>query len=360
MVDPTGAKVDSSMLKPLLRALSVDMGIDLGTRNTLVCVRGRGITLCEPSVVAVRRNTDRVLRNGEAVGTLAQDMIGKAPGSISVIRPMKDGVIAEFEIATAMIRCFLRKANGRRSLVRPRLLVGVPLGITEVEKQAIYEAAQRAGAGRVYLVPEPTAAAVGAGLPIADPRGSMVVDIGGGTTEVAILSLADISVGESLRVAGDSLDEALAEYLKRSYGLLVGPRTAERVKIEIGAASNGAEQRTMEVKGRDSVSGLPRTVIVGSAEIREALSGPVELIAQTIVRTLGKVEPELAGDIALDGICLVGGGAMLRGLDGLLHEVTGLNVRIAEDPLRCVALGMNVFLENIDEWGETLESDHDR
>lgn len=347
------------ILNSLLGLFSLDMGIDLGTCNTLVCVRGQGIVLNEPSVVAVKKGTNRVLKNGNAVGLVAKEMIGKTPGTITAIRPLMDGVIADFDITEAMLAYFIRKVHGRRSFVMPRVVIAVPSGITAVEKRAVYNSAERAGARRVYLVPEPQAAAIGAGLPVAEPRASMMIDIGGGTTEVAILSLADICVCESIRVAGDDMDEAIINYLKRTYNLMIGQPMAERIKIEIGSASPLPEEQTMEVRGRDMISGLPRKTIIGSEEVREALKEPIGLIVEAAVRTLEKAEPELAADLSEDGICLAGGGALIRGLDTVLGQTTGLSVRVADDPLTCVARGTSVFLENLNDWKDTLESTED-
>jgi len=335
------------------------MGIDLGTCNTLVCVRGEGIVLNEPSVVAVKRGTNRVLKNGNAVGLVAKEMIGKTPGTITAIRPLMDGVIADFDITEAMLGYFIRKVHGRRWFVNPRVVIAVPSGITAVEKRAVYNSAERAGARRVYLVPEPKAAAIGAGLPVAEPRASMIIDIGGGTTEVAILSLADICVCESIRVAGDDMDEAIANYMKRTYNLMIGPQMAEKVKIEIGSAAELPEEMSMEVRGRDMISGLPRKAVISSEEVRESLKEPVGLIVEAVVRTLEKAEPELAADLVEDGIYLAGGGSLLRGLDAVLNQTTGLNVQVADDPLTCVARGTSIFLENLNEWKDTMESDED-
>jgi rod shape-determining protein MreB and related proteins len=343
----------------LLGLFSVDMGIDLGTCNTLVCVRGQGIVLNEPSVVAVKKGTNRVLKNGNAVGLVAKEMIGKTPGTITAVRPLMDGVIADFDITEAMLGYFIRKVHGRRSFVMPRVVIAVPSGITAVEKRAVYNSAERAGARRVYLVPEPMAAAIGAGLPVAEPRASMIIDIGGGTTEVAILSLADISTCESIRVAGDDMDEAIINYMKRTYNLMIGPQTAEQVKIQIGSATELENELTLEVRGRDMISGLPRKAPISSEEIREALKEPVGLIVEAAVRTLEKAEPELSADLVEDGICLAGGGALLRGLDQVLAQTTGLTVRIADDPLTCVARGTGIFLENLNDWKDTMESDED-
>lgn len=342
----------------LLGMFSVDMGIDLGTCNTLVCVKGEGIVLNEPSVVAVRKGTNQVLQNGNAVGLVAKEMLGKTPGSISAIRPLKDGVIADFDITEAMLGYFIRKVHGGR-LLRPRVVIAVPSGITAVEKRAVYGSAERAGARRVYLVEEPMAAGIGAGLPIAEARASMIVDIGGGTTEVAIMSLADISAKESIRVAGDDLDEAIIAHMKRTYNMQIGPQTAEALKIEIGSAANLDEELSMDVRGRDMISGLPRKTIVTSQEVREALREPISHILEAVTHTLERCEPELAADLVDNGIHMCGGGALLRGLDHVLADATGLDVRVVEDPLSCVARGTSVYLDNLSAWKETLESERD-
>lgn len=345
------------ILDSILGLFSLDIGIDLGTCNTLVCVRGEGIVLNEPSVVAVRKGTNIVLQNGNAVGIVAKEMLGKTPGSITAIRPLKDGVISDFEITEAMLSYFIRKVHGRRGLIRPRVVIAVPSGITAVEKRAVLDSAERAGGRKVYLVAEPKAAAMGAGLPFAEPTASMIVDIGGGTTEVAIMSLADISVRESVRVAGDDMDEAIINHLKRTYNLLVGELRSEKIKIEIGSASKLDKELTMEIGGRDTISGLPRKIVITSEEIREALKEPISSIIEAVTRTLERVEPELAADLIDNGMCLAGGGALLRGLDTVLSNATGLAVRIADDPLSCVARGTSVYLENLEEWKDTLESD---
>jgi len=338
---------------------SVDMGIDLGTCNTLVCVKGEGIVLNEPSVVAVRRGTNQVLRNGNAVGQVAKDMLGRTPGSISAIRPLKDGVIADFDITEAMLGYFIRKVHGRNRLVKPRVVVAVPSGITAVEKRAVYNSAERAGARRVYLVEEPMAAGIGAGLPIGEPTASMIVDIGGGTTEVAIMALADIAVVQSIRTAGDEMDAAIVAYLRRKYDIMIGLQTAEKIKIEIGSIMPMAEEVTKEVRGRDVVGGLPRKCMVSSEEIRDALEEPIDAITQCVMRTLENAEPELAADLVENGIYLAGGGALLRGLDERLTGATGLDVRLVDDPLSCVARGTSVYLENLSAWKDTMESDAD-
>ncbi len=347
------------ILDPILGLFSMDMGIDLGTCNTLVCVRGEGIVLNEPSVVAVKRGTNRVLQNGNAVGIVAKEMLGKTPGSISAIRPMKDGVIADFDITEAMLSYFIRKVHRRRSLVKPRVVIAVPSGITAVEKRAVLNSAERAGARRVYLVEEPMACGIGAELPIMEPTASMIADIGGGTTEVAIMSLADITVCESIRVAGDDMDEAIAAHMKRTYNLMIGEQTAERIKIEIGSAAPLEQEMTMEVRGRDMISGLPRKTMISSEEVREALKEPVGSIIDCVTRCLEQAEPELAADLVDRGVALAGGGALLRGMDTVLTNATGLDVRVVDDPLTAVARGTAVYLENIKLWKDTMESGED-
>lgn len=348
-------------LRRLTGLFSVDMGIDLGTCNTLVCVKGEGIVLNEPSVVAVRKGTNQVLdtANGKAVGVVAKEMLGRTPGSITAIRPLKDGVIADFDITEAMLEYFIRKVHGNRGLAHPRVVISIPSAITAVEKRAVFNSAERAGARRVYLVPEPKAAAIGANLPIFEPTASMIVDVGGGTTEVAVMSLADIATCTMLRVAGDDMDEAIINYMKRTYNLLIGPQTAEKIKIEIGSASPQEDDGAMEVKGRDMISGLPRRALIKAAEVREALKEPVGQIVDAVLQTLEHIEPELAADLVDNGIHAVGGGALLRGLDQVLSKATGLEVKVVEDPLTCVARGTSEYLDYLDEWRETLESDED-
>jgi len=344
----------------LLGMFSIDMGIDLGTCNTLVCVKGEGIVLNEPSVVAVKKGTNRVLQNGNAVGLVAKEMLGKTPGSITAIRPLKDGVISDFEITQAMLAYFIRRVHGRRHFIGPRVVIAIPSGITAVERRAVYDSAERAGARRVYLVDEPMAAAIGAGLPVIEPTASMIVDIGGGTTEVAIISLADISVCESVRVAGDDFDESIVSHMKKTYNMAIGEQMAERIKIEIGsAAASGNGEPTMEVRGRDLISGLPRKTTVTSEEIREAMQEPITQIIEAVKRTLELAEPELAADLVENGITMAGGSSLLRGLNTVLSNATGLDVKLAEDPLTCVARGTSVYLENLELWKETMESDAD-
>ena len=340
----------------LLGAFSVDMGIDLGTCNTLVAVRGQGIVLNEPSVVAVKKGTNQVLKNGQAVGWVAKEMLGKTPGSITAIRPLKDGVISDFEITEAMLNYFITKVTGRARFMGPRVVISIPSGITAVEKRAVFDSAERAGARRTYLLEEPIAAAIGAGLPFAEPTASMIVDIGGGTTEVAIMSLADIATCESVRVAGDDMDEAIMSYMKRTYNLMIGEQTAERIKIQIGSAAPTGEETEMEVRGRDMVSGLPRKTGITSGEIRDALQEPVTAIIEAVTRTLERAEPELSADLVENGITLAGGGSLLRGLPARVQQATGLEVTLAEDPLTCVARGTAIYLENIELWKDTLEN----
>ncbi len=347
------------MFNSLLGMFSVDMGIDLGTCNTLVCIKGEGIVLNEPSVVAVKKGTNRVLRDGTAVGIVAKEMLGKTPGSISAIRPLKDGVIADFDITEAMLGYFIRKVHGRRWLVHPRVVIAVPSGITAVEKRAVYNSAERAGARRVYLIEEPMAAGIGAGLPIGEATASMIVDIGGGTTEVAIMSLADIAVSNSLRVAGDEMDAAIIGHMRRKYELMIGQQTAEAIKIEIGSIAPLDKEISKDVRGRDLIGGLPRQVSIASDEIREALQEPVTQIVDCVIRTLESAEPELAADLVENGIHLAGGGALLRGLDRVISQATGLKTVVVDDPLSCVARGTAVYLENLKDWKETLESDED-
>jgi len=347
------------LLDNLLSWFSVDMGIDLGTCNTLVCVRGEGIVLNEPSVVAVRKGTNQVLNNGNAVGWVAKEMLGKTPGSITAIRPLKDGVISDFEITEAMLSYFIRKVNGKRPMIRPRVVIAVPSGITAVEKRAVLDSAERAGGRRIYLVEEPMAAGIGANLPIVEATASMIVDIGGGTTEVAIMSLADIAQCESIRVAGDDMDEAIINHMKKAYNLMIGEQMAERIKIEIGTAAEDSQQRSMEVRGRDMISGLPQKTVITSDEVRKALQEPVNAIIETVTRTLERTEPELAADLVDNGIVLCGGGAMLRGIDTIISQATGLDVRVADDAMTCVARGTSIYLEHLEEWKHTMDSDLD-
>ena len=343
----------------ILGMFSKDIGIDLGTCNTLVCVRGDGIVLSEPSVVAVRKGTNTVLMNGQAVGNAAKEMIGKTPGSIVAIRPLKDGVISDFDVAEAMIKYFVRKVHHRKALFRPRVAISIPSGITEVEKRAVVNSAERAGAREVFLIEEPVAAGIGAGLPIQDPVGSMIVDIGGGTTEMAVLSLGGMVTSTSLRIAGDEMDDAIMQYMKRTYNLLIGEQTAERIKIQIGSAYPLEQESTMEVKGRDLMAQLPRKIVISSEEIREALKEPIESIIASIKETLEKTPPELSSDLYDRGITLAGGGSLLRGVDKAIYKAVGIPVRIADDPMTCVAKGTGIILEHLDELKDSLESGED-
>ncbi|RFC47558.1 MAG: rod shape-determining protein MreB [Verrucomicrobia bacterium] len=327
----------------LFGIFSDDIGIDLGTANTLVNVKGHGIVLREPSVVAVQAGTNKVV----AVGDDAKRMLGRTPGSIVAIRPLRDGVIADFEVTEAMLRHFIRKVSHGRALIRPRIVVAVPSGITEVEKRAVQESARNAGAREVFLIEEPMAAAIGVGLPVQDASGNMIVDIGGGTTEVALISLSGIVYSRSVRVAGDELDEAIALYLKRAYNLMVGERTAEEIKIRIGSAYPQGKEASMEVKGRDLVAGLPKTIKITSQEIREAMLDPLNTIIDSVRVTLERCPPELSADLVDRGLVLAGGGALLRGLDKLLSEETGLPVHVAEDPLSAVAEGCGKVLNEL-------------
>ena len=340
----------------IIGLFSADMGIDLGTATTLVYVRGQGIVLCEPSVVAVSKDTGRVLLDGMAVGDIAKKMLGRTPGSIAAVRPMRTGVIADFDITEAMLNYFIRRVHGRGSFIRPRVVIAIPSGITAVERRAVLSSAARAGARKVHLIEEPMAAAIGAGLPIDEATGSMIVDVGGGTTEVAVISLADIACSESIRVAGDNLDTAIIEYMKRTYSLLIGEQSAERVKIEIGSAAPLKEELEMEVGGRDLIAGLPRTTTVTSQEIREALGETVQAMIETIKRTLEKTEPELSADLVHNGITMCGGGALMKGLPSVIAQATGLKVSVADDPITAVARGTGVFLDHIDQWGGTIDT----
>ena len=334
------------MLNWFYGLFSNDLAIDLGTANTKIYVRGRGIVSCEPSVVAVQKD-HRGSRKVLAVGRDAKEMLGKTPGNIVAIRPMKDGVIADFEVTEAMLRYFINRAHDRKTLVRPRIIICMPFGITEVEKRAVKESAESAGAREVYLIEEPMAAAIGAGLPITEPTGNMVVDIGGGTTEVAVISLAGIVYSKSVKVGGDKMDEAIIQHMKRKYNLLIGERTAETIKCEIGSAYSHDEPRSMEVKGRDLVAGIPKSALVNSDEVRDALADPVSGIIEAIRQALEGTPPELSADIVDKGIVLTGGGGLLGGLDRLIREETGLPVTLAEDPISAVVLGAGRALDEL-------------
>jgi rod shape-determining protein MreB len=332
------------MFNSLFALFSNDMGIDLGTANTLVYVKGQGIVLREPSVVAIERESRRVI----AIGAEAKRMLGKTPANIVAVRPLRNGVIADFEVTQQMIRYFIKKVHNRRSLLHPRIVIGIPSGITEVERRAVRESAEQAGAREVYLIEEPMAAAIGANLPISEPYGNMIVDIGGGTTEVAVISLSGMVVSKSLDVAGDEMDEAIVQYFRRKYNLLIGDTTAEDVKMRIGSVFPTIEEQSIEVKGRDQVTGLPKTITITSEEVRQSLAEPVKLIVDVIKETLEETPAELSADLVDRGIVLAGGGALLRGLPELLSQETELPVNLAPEPLTCVALGAGKYLEEID------------
>jgi len=340
------------MLSRLLQIFSKDLAIDLGTANTLIYVEGKGIVLREPSVVAVKE--EGRYKRVVAIGEEAKRMLGKTPGSIKAIRPLREGVIADFEVTEAMIRYFIQKVHNRSYFVKPRIIISVPSGTTQVERRAVKESAESAGAREVYLIEEPMAAAIGAGLPVAEPVACMVVDIGGGTTEVAVISLGGIVVSHSIKVAGDKLDEAIVYYIKRKYNLLIGEATAEQVKIRIGDVLPQEPYPEMEIKGRDLITGVPKTITITSKEVQEAIKEPVDLIVQAIKQVLEATPPELAADLVDRGIMLTGGGALLKNLDKLISQETGLNVSVAEDPLLCVALGAGKALDNLDKLKDVM------
>lgn len=336
-------------------AFSRDIGIDLGTANTLVFMKGKGIIIREPSVVAVDTRTDIV----KCVGQEAKDVIGRTPGSITAVRPLKDGVIADFDITTSMLEQFIQKALNKSKgfLARPRVIICIPSGVTAVEKRAVKEATERAGAKRVSIIEEPMAAAIGANLPVAEPTGNMVVDIGGGTSEVAVISLGGIVAAKSVRVGGDEFDNSIINYIKKKYNLLIGERTAENIKIQIGSAFPFEVEESMNIKGRNLLNGLPENIEISSDEVREALADPLANVLEAVRVTLEKTPPELAADIIDQGITLTGGGALLRGLDKLISQETGMPVNIAENPLDCVAEGTGRVLENIDKLHDVLNDD---
>ncbi len=336
----------------LMNVFGRDMAVDLGTANTLVFVRGRGIVLNEPSVVAIDKTTGSVL----AVGLEAKRMIGRTPGNIVAVRPLKDGVIADFDVTERMLRYFIQQVHKRRFLARPRVIVGVPSGITGVEQRAVEEAAEQAGARSAHLIEEPMAAAIGSELPIHEPSGNMVVDIGGGTTEVAVISLGGIVASESIRIGGDELDEAIIAYMKREHNLMLGERTSEELKIEIGSAYPLNQEEQAEIRGRDLVTGLPKTLVISSVEVRAAIEEPVAAVIDAVKSTLDKTPPELSSDIMDRGIVLTGGGALLRGLDERLRQETGMPVHIAEQPLNCVAVGAGKCLEEYESLKKVLVS----
>jgi rod shape-determining protein MreB len=344
------------MLNRLRRWLCPDLAIDLGTANTLVSVQGRGIVIDEPSVVALEKGTRQVLGRGSAVGKLARQMLGRTPDSITAVKPMQDGVITDFELCEAMLRYFIKKAIHRSSGLRPRVVIAVPGGITPVEKRAVFNSAERAGAGQVYLISESKAAGIGAGLPIAEPIASMVCDIGGGTTDVALFSMAEVVGSRSIRVAGDEMDEAIVEYLKRKHALRVGTPTAEQIKIEIGSAAPLDQELTAEVRGRDAVSGVPRKALLTSEEVREALRDPVTAILDCCKSVIEQCDPELVADLVDHGVVLTGGGALLRGLDAFLGEQLNVPVRVDSDPLTTVARGAAICLDHLAQWRHNLDA----
>jgi len=344
---PKIRRENSMLFDSILGLFSNDLAIDLGTANTLVYVKGKGIVLSEPSVVAVRSNYPEGVKKVLAVGMEAKKMLGRTPASIVAIRPMKDGVIADFEITEAMLRYFITKIHNRRALVRPRIIICVPSGITQVEKRAVRETAESAGAREVYLIEEPMAAAIGAGLPVGEAAGNMIVDIGGGTTEVAVISLSGIVYSQSVRVAGDKMDDAIVQYVKRKYNLLIGERTAELVKVTIGTAYPDKDIKTMEIKGRDLIDGLPKILQIDSEEIRSSLAETINAIIEAVRMALERTPPELAADIVDRGIVLVGGGALLKNLDILLKEETGLPIIRADNPLSAVVLGAGKALDEL-------------
>ncbi len=334
-------------------SFSKDIGVDLGTANTLIFMKGKGIIMREPSVVAVDTKTDTV----RYVGSEAKDVIGRTPGSIIAVRPLKDGVIADFDITASMLQIFIKKACHSSIFSRPRVVICIPSGVTAVERRAVREAAFKAGAKQVSIIEEPMAAAIGAGLPVADAKGSMVVDIGGGTSEVAVISLGGIVTARSVRVGGDKFDQAIINYIKKKYYLLIGERTAEDIKIGIGSAYPYEEEASMEIKGRNLSDGLPKNIMITPAEVREALADPLSQVVDAIRSTLERTPPELSADIIDSGIMLTGGGALLRGLGNLITKETGLDVHVAEKPLDCVAVGAGLVLENLDELHEVLTDD---
>jgi len=339
-------------LDQVMGVFANDVAIDLGTANTLVYLRGKGIVLNEPSVVAVDRTTNKVI----AVGKEAKSMLGRTPDEIHAVRPLKDGVIADFEKTEDLLREFIQKALRRRTWVRPRIIICVPSGITEVEKRAVQDSAQHAGAREVLLVPEPIAAAIGVGLPVGKPSGNMIIDIGGGTTEIAVMALNSIVNQQSIRVGGDEMDEAIVQYVKKAYNLLIGEQTAEMIKIKIGSAFRLEQEEEMEIKGRDLVAGIPKTMKISSVEVREALSEPLQQIVDALMQSLEKTPPELASDIVDRGIVMTGGGSLLRGIDMLLREATNLPITVAEDPLSCVVLGTGKILDDPTQYEKVLMS----
>jgi len=345
------------MLRRFKRWLRPDLAIDLGTANTLVAVGGAGIVVDEPSVVALQKGTRNILGRGTAVGKLAKQMLGRTPDSINAIRPMKDGVITDFELCEAMLEYFIKKATKQSRGLRPRVVIAVPGGISPVEKRAVFSSAERAGAGAVYLIEESKAASIGAGLPIAEPIANMICDIGGGTTDVAILSLGDVVASKSVRIAGDEMDEAIVDYVRQHFSLRIGTPTAEQLKIDVGSAYPLESELVGEARGVDTISGIPRRATITSEEVREALRGPIEAILNCVKQTIELCDPELVADLSDTGIVLTGGGALLRGIDLLMREQLGIPVRVADTPLTTVARGTAICLEHLDQWQASLESE---
>jgi rod shape-determining protein MreB len=354
-----GLQIMISIVKRAFGMFSKDMGIDLGTCNTLVYVSGEGILLSEPSVVAVRKGTTKVLLDGKAVGNVAKEMLGKTPGNIVAVRPMRNGVIADFDITGAMISYFIQKVHNRKFGIMPRVVIAVPSGITGVEKRAVINAAENAGARQVFVIEEPMAAGIGAGLPMLDPVGSMVVDIGGGTTEVAVLSLGGIVASRSIRIAGDEFDEAAVQHLRRAYNLQIGEQSAERIKIQIGSLFPLEQELTIDIAGRDLLTSMPRKIALRSEEIRESLKEPFQMIVRAIKECLEVTPPELSSDLVDRGIVLAGGNSLLRGIDKAIRKELDIPVRQAEDPLTCVVRGTGLVIENLDKFKDALEGNEE-
>ena len=351
-------KADARMLNRLRRWMSPDLAIDLGTANTLVAIRGEGVVLDEPSVVALQQGSRKVLGRGTAVGKLAKQMLGRTPDSITTVRPIQNGVITDFELCEAMLRYFIQKAARTTPGFRPNVVIAVPGGITHVEKRAVFNSAERAGAGKVYLINESKAASIGAGLPISEPLASMICDIGGGTTEVAVLSLAQIVAGKSLRIAGDEIDQAIMKYMKQHFALRIGDQTAEQLKIRIGCAWPLDQEQTSEVRGLDIVSGVPRKATVTSEQIREAVKGPLASILNCVKSVIEQCNPELVADLSDTGMVLSGGGSLLPGLPLFFQEQLGIPVRVANDPQRTVVRGAAICLEHLSQWKDSLETNN--
>ncbi len=348
-----------SIAKRVFGAFSKDMGIDLGTCNTLVYVKGEGIVLAEPSVVAVKKGTNQVLLDGKAVGNVAKEMLGKCPGNIAAVRPMRNGVIADFDITEAMISYFIQKVHNRSWGIMPRVVLAVPSGITAVEKRAVINSAERAGARQVFVIDEPMAAGIGAGLPMLDPIGNMIVDIGGGTTEIAVLSLGGMVASRSVRVAGDEFDNSIIQYMRKAYNLQIGEQTAERIKIQIGSFWPLEQELSLEVAGRDIITSMPRRVVLTSEEVRDALQIPLSEVVTAIRECLESTPPELAADLIERGITMCGGNSLVKGIGQAIGKEVAVPVRIAEDPLTCVARGTGLVIENLDKFKDALESDED-